>query len=122
MFGCPVRRLERTSVTRGHVLSTGIILGVGVIGTACCSSEHSGSGPSASARLPGQGRWLVAGILLGTGGFNLYDATIEQRVLQLHPVREEVEDSLAYDLAFIGASLVFLIAGLLLARRAGSAR
>jgi len=68
---------------------------------------------------PGQGRSLAAGILLGMGGFNLYDGTVQHKVLQLHPVREGVENSLPYDLTFIGLAVLLLVVGLMLARRSG---
>ncbi len=62
-------------------------------------------------------RPLVAGILLGMGGFNLYDGTIQHKVLQLHPVREGVENILPYDLAFNGAAIALLAGGWVLWRR-----
>jgi uncharacterized membrane protein len=68
------------------------------------------------AGLPDQARSLAGGILLGMGGFNLYDGTIQHKVLQLHPVREGVENMLPYDAAFIGVAVVLLLAGLLLVR------
>lgn len=71
----------------------------------------------ALARL-GDVRPLVAGILLGAGGFNLYDGTIQHKVLQLHPVREGVENPLPYDLAFIGIAVAALAADWLLWRAA----
>ena len=61
-------------------------------------------------------RPLVAGILLGMGGFNLYDGIVQHKVLQLHPVREGVENLLPYDLAFNGVALLLLIAGWLVWR------
>ena len=36
---------------------------------------------------PGPLRQAVAGILLGAGGFNLYDGTIQHKLLGLHQVR-----------------------------------
>ena len=62
----------------------------------------------------GHGRALAAGILLGMGGFNLYDGIVQHKILQLHPVRENVQDLLPYDLAFNGIAVVLLIAGWLL--------
>lgn len=63
-----------------------------------------------------RGRPLTAGILLGGGGFNLYDGTIQHKILQLHPVREGVENQLPYDLAFNGVAVVLLALGWLLWR------
>ena len=61
-------------------------------------------------------RPLVAGILFGMGGFNLYDGIVQHKLLQLHPVREGVENVLPYDLAFNGIAVVLLIAGWLVWR------
>ena len=61
-------------------------------------------------------RPLVAGILLGMGGFNLYDGIVHHKILQLHPVREGVENLLPYDLAYNGIALLLLIAGWLVWR------
>lgn len=62
------------------------------------------------------GRTLAAGILFGMGGFNLYDGTIQHKVLQFHPVREGVDTILPYDLAFNGVALVLLAAAWMLWR------
>jgi uncharacterized membrane protein len=142
-----------------RVLRTGLILGVGLIGTldqvvlhewlqwhnfyvhttefwrtaidgvfhfVTASLLFIGAlrlwGERQHAWLPGQGRRLAAGILLGMGAFNLYDGTIQHKVLQLHPVREGVENLLPYDVGFIALSLVLLGGGLLFARRTGVAR
>jgi uncharacterized membrane protein len=58
-----------------------------------------------------RGRALVAGILLGMGGFNLYDGIIQHKLLQLHPVREGVPDQLPYDLAWNGLALLLIAGG-----------
>jgi len=65
---------------------------------------------------------LVAGALCGAGGFNLYDGTIQHKLLQLHPVREGVANLLPYDLAWNGVAIVVLALGLALWRRSGAAR
>jgi uncharacterized membrane protein len=56
-------------------------------------------------------RALLAGTLIGAGAFNLYDGTIQHKLLQLHPVREGVANLLPYDLAWNLAALVVLGAG-----------
>ncbi len=61
-------------------------------------------------------RPLIAGILVGMGGFNLYDGIVQHKLMQLHPVREGVENQLPYDLAFNGIALALLIAGWLVWR------
>jgi uncharacterized membrane protein len=65
-------------------------------------------------------RQAVAGILLGAGGFNLYDGIIQHKLLGLHQVRAGAPNNLPYDLVFIGLAAVALLAGLLLLRVAGS--
>jgi len=62
------------------------------------------------------GRALGAGVLVGAGGFNLYDGTIQHKLLQLHPVREQVQNILPYDLAWNGLALVVLALGILVWR------
>ena len=69
---------------------------------------------------PGSLRQAVAGILLGAGGFNLYDGTIQHKLLGLHQVRAGAPNNLPYDLVFIGVAAVVLLVGLLLLRVAGS--
>jgi uncharacterized membrane protein len=63
-------------------------------------------------------RRAVAGILLGAGGFNLYDGIVHHKLLGLHQVRAGAPDNLPYDLAFVGLAAVVLLAGLLLLRGA----
>ncbi len=63
------------------------------------------------------GQALTAGILMGMGGFNLYDGIIQHKLLQFHPVREGVDNQLPYDLAFNGIALALLVAGWLLWQR-----
>lgn len=62
------------------------------------------------------GRVLAAGLLVGLGGFNLYDGTVQHKLLRLHPVREGVADQLPYDLAWNAAALALLVVGWLLWR------
>jgi uncharacterized membrane protein len=71
---------------------------------------------------PGPLRQAVAGILLGAGGFNLYDGIIQHKLLGLHQVRAGAPNNLPYDLVFIGVAAVVLLAGLLLLRVVGSPR
>jgi len=66
-----------------------------------------------------RGRVLAAGLCVGLGGFNLYDGTVQHKLLQLHPVREGVLNQLPYDLAWNSTALVVLIVGWLLWRPAG---
>ena len=58
-----------------------------------------------------------AGLFLGAGGFNLYDGTIQHKVLRLHEVRADAADPLPYDLAFLGTAAVVMVIGVVLLRR-----
>ena len=62
------------------------------------------------------GRALAAGILFGMGGFNLFDAIVNHKILRLHPVRENVANILPYDLAFGSIAVALLVVGALLWR------
>lgn len=57
-----------------------------------------------------------AGILVGAGGFQVWDGLVHHKLLDLHEVRYGV-DLLPYDLAWIGAGALALAAGLILLRR-----
>lgn len=58
-----------------------------------------------------------AGLLVGAGGFQLFDAVVDHKVLRLHQIRYGV-DLLPYDLAWTGSALLLLAAGAVLAVRA----
>jgi uncharacterized membrane protein len=64
----------------------------------------------------GQERALAAGVLLGMGGFNLFDGIVIHKILQLHPVREGVDNLLAYDFVYNGLAVMLLGVGWLLWR------
>lgn len=53
-------------------------------------------------------RIIGAGVLLGMGGFNLWDGVVHHKLLRIHPVREGVANILPYDLGFIGIALLLL--------------
>jgi uncharacterized membrane protein len=63
-------------------------------------------------------RRAVAGILVGAGGFNLYDGIVQHKLLGLHQVRAGAPNNLPYDAVFIGLAAVVLLAGLVLLRAA----
>jgi uncharacterized membrane protein len=69
---------------------------------------------------PLDGRRVWGNILVGAGAFNLYDGTIQHKVLRLHQVREGVSNEAPYDLAFVGVALLTLAVGLALTRRAAT--
>jgi uncharacterized membrane protein len=60
-------------------------------------------------------RW-VGGLLLGAGGFQLYDGLVQHKVLGLHQIRYGV-DLLPYDLTWNVVAALLVAAGLLLTLR-----
>jgi uncharacterized membrane protein len=66
-------------------------------------------------------RRLVAGVLVGWGGFQLYDGLVQHKLLGLHQIRYGV-DLLGYDLAWNTAGGVGLVVGLLLLARSPRVR
>jgi uncharacterized membrane protein len=72
------------------------------------------------ADLRRRGTWAAGpwrgGLLVGIGGFELYDGIVQHKLLQLHPVREHVPNLLPYDLTFNAVALVLLAGGWLLWR------
>jgi uncharacterized membrane protein len=66
---------------------------------------------------PDPPRVALAGILLGAGGFNLYDGTVQHKLLRLHQIREGAPNPLPYDLTFLTIAAVAALAGALLLRQ-----
>ncbi|MCW2805155.1 MAG: hypothetical protein QOF52_234 [Propionibacteriaceae bacterium] len=60
-------------------------------------------------------RWL-GGVLLGAGGFQLYDGVIQHKVLSLHQIRY-VPEVLPYDITWNVIALLILLAGVALVVR-----
>ncbi|WP_106476691.1 DUF2243 domain-containing protein [Phytohalomonas tamaricis] len=60
-----------------------------------------------------------AGLLLGMGGFQLFDGIVDHKILRLHQVRY-VDDLWRYDLGWNAAGLFMLGIGVWLLRRARS--
>ncbi|MFP3466911.1 DUF2243 domain-containing protein [Leifsonia sp. SIMBA_070] len=60
-------------------------------------------------------RWW-GGVLLGAGGFQLYDGTVQHKLLGLHQIRYEV-DLLPYDLTWNIVAALMLVAGVVLVLR-----
>ena len=88
-----------------HLFSTAVLV-VGVIQLV----ERRRTSPDPPRR-------VLAGILIGAGGFNLYDGTVQHKLLGLHQVRAGAPDNLPYDLAFIAIAAALAVAGTLLLRR-----
>ncbi|GGK42121.1 membrane protein [Pilimelia terevasa] len=59
------------------------------------------------------------GLLLGAGGFQLFDGVVDHKVLRLHQIRYGVH-LLPYDLVWNAAGLLLLLGGALLCWRARS--
>lgn len=89
-----------------HIVST-LLLAIGIYRLW---TDHARPYPGWQWRLWG-------GLGVGAGGFNLYDATIQHKVLRLHQVRPDAPNWLPYDLAFGGVALALLIGGVVLLRR-----
>jgi uncharacterized membrane protein len=60
-------------------------------------------------------RW-VAGLLLGAGGFQLYDGTIQHKLLGLHQIRYHV-DLVPYDVTWNVLAVVMIVVGIVLTLR-----
>ena len=64
---------------------------------------------------------LGGGLLLGAGGFQLYDGTVQHKLLGLHQIRYHV-DLVPYDITWNVIAVVMIVAGIVLLRtRARSA-
>lgn len=60
--------------------------------------------------------WLTkwwGGVLLGAGGFQLYDGTIQHKLMRIHQIRYNV-DILPYDLTWNIISIAMILAGTIL--------
>lgn len=60
------------------------------------------------------GRTFVGALLVGWGLFNLIEGVIDHQFLGIHHVYEYAENKLPFDLAFLAAGAILLIAGALL--------
>ena len=57
-------------------------------------------------------RWW-GGILLGAGGFQLYDGTVQHKLMGLHQIRY-VENLLMYDIVWNASAVAMILAGVVL--------
>ena len=60
-------------------------------------------------------RWW-GGLLVGAGGFQLYDGTVQHKLLGLHQIRYHV-DLLPYDLVWNLVAVALVVAGVVVLRR-----
>ena len=58
-----------------------------------------------------------AGILLGLGGFQLFDGIVTHKVLRFHQIRKDTDNLLPYDLAWKAGAVLLLAAGWIVWRR-----
>jgi uncharacterized membrane protein len=58
-------------------------------------------------------RAMVAGVLLGAGAFQLYDGTVQHKLMRLHQIRYDV-DLVPYDWAWNIVAVLLLVAGVVL--------
>lgn len=65
-------------------------------------------------------RHATAGILLGAGGFQIFDGIVDHKILRIHQIRYGVEDLWLYDTLWNLFGLVLLVAGIIVLRRAPS--
>ena len=60
-------------------------------------------------------RWW-GGVLVGLGAFQLWDGTVQHKLLRLHQIRYDVE-LLLYDVTWVAVAVVLLAVGAVLVRR-----
>ena len=96
-----------------HLASTAALV-IGVVGALIDNGRQIFSGGGRPERWIGHPRRFWGGVFVGLGGFNLYDATIQHKVLRLHQVRPAADDWVPYDLAFGGLAAAILAVGLVL--------
>jgi uncharacterized membrane protein len=68
--------------------------------------------------------WLSSwwgGVLLGSGGFHLYDGIVQHKILRLHQIRY-VDNVLIYDLVWNIIAVLLIIAGITLIVRGRSSK
>lgn len=65
-------------------------------------------------------RWL-AGMLVGVGGFQLYDGIIQHKMMRLHQIRY-VDNVFIYDVVWNVIAAVILLAGIVLMRQTRKSR
>ena len=64
------------------------------------------------------GRTLMGWMLVGWGLFNLTEGVIDHHILSIHHVRDDISDSLPWDLGFLGLGAMLVISGVLMVRSA----
>lgn len=67
-------------------------------------------------RLSASRRFHAGLVLCGWGAFNIVEGLVNHQLLQIHHVRDDLGGPLAWDLGFLGLSVVLAVAGWLLFR------
>ena len=67
-------------------------------------------------RLSASWRFHTGLVLAGWGVFNIVEGLVNHQLLQIHHVRDDLGGPLAWDLGFLGLSVVLVVAGWLLYR------
>ncbi|WP_085991380.1 DUF2243 domain-containing protein [Oceanobacillus senegalensis] len=57
-------------------------------------------------------RW-IGGVLIGLGGFNLYDGIIQHKMMRIHQIRNDTDNLLMYDIVWNLAAFIILTAGII---------
>ncbi|MCM3742306.1 DUF2243 domain-containing protein [Oceanobacillus luteolus] len=57
-------------------------------------------------------RWY-GGVLLGAGGFNLYDGIVHHKILKVHQIRYDTDNLFLYDVVWNSIAAVILIIGII---------
>ncbi len=72
----------------------------------------------AELRRQGELRWSrwLGGVLLGAGAFQLYDGTVQHKLLGLHQIRYQV-DLVPYDLTWNIVAVVLMVVGIVVLRQ-----
>jgi uncharacterized membrane protein len=63
-------------------------------------------------------RW-IGGVLLGAGGFQLYDGLVQHKLMRLHQIRYQV-DVTPYDVTWNVIAVLLIVLGIVLTIRSGS--
>lgn len=61
-------------------------------------------------------RWN-GGALIGLGGFNLYDGTLQHKIMRIHQIRYGIDNLLMYDLLWNIIAGIILIIGIIIVLR-----
>ncbi len=82
-----------------------------VVGASIVTLAHWRQG-----RLAPSWRFHLGGVLVGWGLFNLVEGVVDHQLLGIHHVRDDLGGPVAWDLGFLGVSVLLVAAGWLLQR------